>query len=84
MLTVRLSRDGGRTWPLGIGLGDAMTDYSSLVEGELAAAPGFGGVLFGSCKHPVPYRLWCLPIDSVKALHKTWWTVLFTRFPLPA
>ena len=40
----------------------------------------YGGVLWGSCSVPVPYRLWCIPIE---ATHKTWWNVLFTRFRLP-
>ena len=63
-LTVRVSADGGQTWPNSVRLGDssALGDYSSIVQGALIRGgtvnPGnlAAGVLWGSCAVPWPFR----------------------------
>ena len=55
------------------------TDYSSLVNGELLVRdPGaqwpVAGLLWGSCLHPIPMRVWCLWPTS--------WNIYFSRVQL--
>ena len=55
------------------------TDYSSLVPGELLVSPPgsqwpVAGLLWSSCQHPIPMRVWCLWPTS--------WTIYFSRVPL--
>ena len=80
--TLRFSHDGGRTWARSQLVADSFAGYSAIVNGALVrggAAGGAveGGVLWAGCTHPVPYRLWCTPVEL---LRDTWWTVRFTRF----
>ena len=77
-LTIKFSYDGGATWPESLLLADKMSDYSSLVQGAVgtdADGKSLGGVLWGSCEKPLPWRVWCEDAHG--------WNVLFTRFPLP-
>jgi hypothetical protein len=83
MPILRTSEDNGLTWGTSRLVADAMVDYSALVNGELSAVAGpkgQGGVLWGSCTHPVPFRLWCLPVEQVGA--ESYWTIGFTRFKI--
>ncbi|GMH62458.1 hypothetical protein TrST_g13568 [Triparma strigata] len=76
-LTIRFSYDGGVSWPKELLLADKMTDYSSLVQGAVGIdedGSQLGGVLWGSCEKPLPWRVWCEDTHG--------WNVLFTRFPL--
>ena len=90
MPALRFSADGGRTWAKTIPVGDTFVDYSAIVNGALVKGPDadkgkvVGGVLWTSCTHPLPFRLWCTPIDQVKALDITFWDVGFTRFEVPS
>ena len=90
MPALRFSADGGRTWAKTIPVGDTFVDYSAIVNGALIKGPDadkgkvVGGVLWTSCTHPLPFRLWCTPIDQVKALDITFWDVGFTRFEVPS
>jgi hypothetical protein len=82
MLTVRFSEDGGGTWDdeKNVVIADKFADYSSLVAGSVlggeSGGSGEGGVLWGSCDHPMPWRVWCGNAHE--------WTVLFSKFALPA
>ena len=53
-------------------------DYSSLVMGQLIRGPlaynPVAGLLWGSCLHPIPLRVWCLWPTS--------WEVYFSRVEL--
>eukprot|EP00746_Dinoflagellata_sp_MGD_P127662 gnl/MRDRNA2_/MRDRNA2_62182_c0_seq1.p1 gnl/MRDRNA2_/MRDRNA2_62182_c0~~gnl/MRDRNA2_/MRDRNA2_62182_c0_seq1.p1 ORF type:complete len:490 (+),score=59.00 gnl/MRDRNA2_/MRDRNA2_62182_c0_seq1:103-1470(+) len=85
MPTLRFSHDGGHTWKSQL-VADSFADYSSIVNGELIHGPGsggavLGGVLFGGCTVPLPYRVWCMP-DDLKD-DEPWWTVNFVRFAMP-
>ncbi|GMH88321.1 hypothetical protein TL16_g11124 [Triparma laevis f. inornata] len=76
-LTIRFSYDGGVTWSKSLLLADKMTDYSSLVQGVVGVdsdGSKLGGVLWGSCEKPLPWRVWCEDAHG--------WNVLFTRFPV--
>ena len=94
--TLRFSTNGGRTWPTSVLVADAFADYSAIVNGPLlrhgstsTTSTGMlgerqgttGGLLWGGCEHPVPFRVWCLPVTPPKT---TFWTVSFTRFDIPA
>ena len=82
-LTVRVSADGGQTWPSSVRLGDsaALGDYSSIVQGKLIRGGTINpanlavGVIWGSCTIPWPFRPWCMLGRA--------WNVYFTRFELP-
>lgn len=84
MPTLRFSKNGGRTWKTQL-VADSFADYSAIVNGALIhdakASSEVGGVLYGSCTHPVPYRLWCTPVEM---FHDSFWTVEFLRFVMPA
>ncbi|GMI44492.1 hypothetical protein TrCOL_g7804 [Triparma columacea] len=73
-LTVKFSDDQGVTWGRSLLLADRMSDYSSLVSGSLGGEGEEGGVLWGSCNKPMPWRVWCEDARE--------WNVLWTRFPL--
>jgi len=77
MLTVRFSDDGGESWDddKNVVIADKMADYSSLVAGQVQEGTGEGGVLWGSCERPMPWRVWCANAHD--------WNVMFTTFPLP-
>lgn len=90
--TLRFSADGGKTWPTSVLVADSFADYSAIVNGPLLRGGGqgesddteapsrVGGLLWGGCEYPVPFRVWCLPVNPPKT---TFWTVSFTRFDIP-
>ena len=66
-LSLALSLSGGQHWDYRLQITDEFqyTDYSSLVNGQLIKSePGsefpVAGLLWGSCQHPIPMRVWCL------------------------
>jgi len=79
-LSLAISLTGGHTWDYRIQVTDEFqyTDYSSLANGALKL-PGdsqfpVAGLLWGSCQHPIPMRVWCLwPVS---------WNIYFSRIPL--
>lgn len=79
-MSIALSTDGGRTWDYRLKVTDEYqyTDYSSLVNGELirgeASTNPMAGLLWGSCLHPIPMRVWCLWPTS--------WEIYFSRIEL--
>ena len=79
-LSIALSEDGGHSWQHRVQVTDEFqyTDYSSLVNGPLIT-PGddqfpVAGLLWGSCLHPIPMRVWCL--------FPTSWEIYFSRIEL--
>ena len=77
-LTIKFSKDGAKTWGKKQLLADRMTDYTSLVQGALVAnkddIKDKGGVLWGSCSRPFPWRVWCANSHD--------WNVYFSSFPI--
>ena len=79
-MSIALSTNGGRTWDYRLKVTDEYqyTDYSSLVNGELirgeASTNPVAGLLWGSCRHPIPMRVWCLWPTS--------WEIYFSRIEL--
>ena len=57
-------------------LNDASTLAGETEAGAVSDKAGgmYGGVLWGSCDYPMPWRVWCN--SDFK------WTIYFTRFPL--
>ena len=81
-MSIALSTNGGRTWDYRLKVTDEYqyTDYSSLVNGDLirgrkaSEAYPTAGLLWGSCLHPIPMRVWCLWPTS--------WEIYFSRIEL--
>ena len=79
-LSIALSSDGGHMWDYRVKITDEYqyTDYSSLVDGELIVNDDsnypVAGLLWGSCLHPIPMRVWCL--------FPTSWEIYFSRIEL--
>ena len=80
--TLRFSKDYGMTWSKSVLVADAFSDYSAMVREPLKRYGDgkVGGLVWGSCTHPLPFRVWCTPVE---ALHSTFWTVLWTPFDVP-
>lgn len=74
MLTIKFSDDSGETWGRSLLLADRMTDYTSMIDGSVGGEGEEGGVLWGSCSKPMPWRVWC---ENARD-----WNVLWTKFPL--
>jgi len=82
-LSIHFSSDSASSWPTKLPLADsaALSDYSSLVVGPVGGKNGtVGGVLWGSCSFPIPFRPWCVPLEP---LGSSGWNIYFTKFPLP-
>ena len=79
-LSLALSLSGGQDWAYRLQITDEFqyTDYSSLVGGALQRGPPsdfpVAGLLWSSCLHPIPMRVWCLWPTS--------WEIYFSRIPL--
>lgn len=79
-LSLALSLSGGERWDYRKQITDEYqyTDYSSLVAGPLIRGPSsefpVAGLLWGSCLHPIPMRVWCLWMTS--------WEIYFSRVEL--
>jgi len=79
-LSLALSLSGGEHWDYRKQITDEFqyTDYSSLVAGPLIRGPPsdfpVAGLLWGSCLHPIPMRVWCLWMTS--------WEIYFSRVEL--
>jgi len=80
-MSIALSLTGGLDWQYRVQVADEYqyTDYSSLVGGKLLREVEefdhpVAGLLWGSCMHPVPMRVWCL--------YPTSWNIYFSRIEL--
>jgi len=80
-MSIALSTTGGDSWEYRLRVTDEYqyTDYSSLVGGELIRGVEefrhpVAGLLWGSCLHPIPMRVWCL--------YPTSWEIYFSRIEL--
>merc|ERR1711936_83789 len=80
-MSIALSLTGGHDWTYRLQVTDEYqyTDYSSLVGGQLLREVEefehpVAGLLWGSCEHPIPMRVWCL--------YPTSWNIYFSRIEL--
>ena len=79
-MSIALSLTGGQDWQYRLRVADEYqyTDYSSLLNGpvirNVSSQWPVAGLLWGSCLHPIPMRVWCLWPTS--------WNIFFSRIEL--